>query len=96
MLETESDKNDLGLFLNIQPQEHDIRMEWCREMNHAVFTMAKRQELWCEAAHTATLLDNFSTGLCQKSTFYCVLGVNAKNAKHLKVFGKNVCCGRYK
>ena len=27
-------------------------------MNHAGFIMAKRQQLWCEAAQTATLLDN--------------------------------------
>ena len=27
-------------------------------MNHAGFTMARRQQLWCEAAQTATLLDN--------------------------------------
>ena len=27
-------------------------------MNHAGFTLAKRQELWCEAEQTATLLDN--------------------------------------
>ena len=27
-------------------------------MNHAGFTMAKRQQLWCEGAQTATLLDN--------------------------------------
>ena len=27
-------------------------------MNHAGFTMAKRQQLWYEAAQTATLLDN--------------------------------------
>ena len=27
-------------------------------MNHAGFTMTKRQQLWCEAAQTATLLDN--------------------------------------
>ena len=27
-------------------------------MNHAGFTMAKRQQLWCEAAQTATILDN--------------------------------------
>ena len=26
--------------------------------NHAGFTMAKRQQWWCEAAQTATLLDN--------------------------------------
>ena len=34
-------------------------MERGRAMiNHAGFTMAKRQQLWCEAAQTATLLDN--------------------------------------
>ena len=27
-------------------------------MNHAGFTMAKRQQLWCEATQTATMLDN--------------------------------------
>ena len=27
-------------------------------MNHAGFTMAERQQLWCEVAQTATLLDN--------------------------------------
>ena len=27
-------------------------------MNHAGFTMAKRQQLWCEAAQTAAMLDN--------------------------------------
>ena len=26
-------------------------------MNHAGFTMAERQQLWCEATQTATLLD---------------------------------------
>ena len=28
VLERESDKNELGIFLNIQPQEHHSRMEW--------------------------------------------------------------------
>ena len=27
-------------------------------MNHGGFTMAKRQQLWCEPAQSATLLDN--------------------------------------
>ena len=27
-------------------------------MNHARFTVKKRQEMWCEAAQTATMLDN--------------------------------------
>ena len=59
-----------GLFLNTQPQRHHSRMEWWKEhsvtvmgraramMNHAGFTMAKRQHLWSEATQTAMLLDN--------------------------------------
>ena len=56
-----------GLFLNIQPQGHHSRMEWWKVivmgraramMNHEGFTMAKRQQLWCEAAQTPTILDN--------------------------------------
>ena len=31
VLERESDKNDLGMFLNIQPQGHHSRMEWWTE-----------------------------------------------------------------
>ena len=27
-------------------------------MNYARFTMKKRQEMWCEVAQTATMLDN--------------------------------------
>ena len=58
-------------------------------MNHAGFTMAKRQELWCEAAQTATLLDNI---LVQESAkgppFTQFFGVDAKYAKHIKVFGE--------
>ena len=59
-----------GLFLNIQPRD-TTTAEWsggesiCDShgmsramMNHAGFTMAKRQQLWCEAAQTATQLDS--------------------------------------
>ena len=31
VLERESDKNELGLFLNIQSQGHHSRMEWWKE-----------------------------------------------------------------
>ena len=58
-------------------------------MNHAGFTMAKRQELWCEAAQTATLLDNILVRDSAKSPpFTQFFGVDAKYAKHLKVFGE--------
>ena len=98
-----------GLFLSIQPQEHPNRMEWWKRafvtvmgraramMNHAGFTMAKRQQLWCEAAQTATMLDNI---LVQESAmsppFTQFFGVDAKYAKHLRVFGEMCVCGRHR
>ena len=39
-------------------------------MNYAGFTVKKRQEMWCEAAQTAKMLDNDST---RKSTSYEIL-----------------------
>ena len=58
-------------------------------MNHAGFTMAKRQQLWCEAAQTATMLDNILVQESAKSPpFTQFFGVDAKYAKHLRVFGE--------
>ena len=58
-------------------------------MNHAGFTMAKRQQLWCEAAQTATLLDNILVQDSAKSPPVTqFFGVDAKYAKHLSVFGE--------
>ena len=58
-------------------------------MNHAGFTMAKRQQLWCEAAQTATMLDNILVQESAKSPpFTQIFGVDAKYAKHLRVFGE--------
>ena len=58
-------------------------------MNHAGFTMAKRQKLWCEAAQTATMLDNILVQDHAKSPpFTQFFGFNAKYAKHLRVFGE--------
>ena len=58
-------------------------------MNHAGFTMAKRQQLWCEAAQIATMLDNILVQDSAKSpTFTQFFGVDAKYAKHLRVFGE--------
>ena len=70
VLERESDKNELGIIFEYTapgtPQENGVVerafvtvMGRARAMmNHAGFTMAKRQQLWCETAQTATLLDN--------------------------------------
>ena len=51
--------------------------------------MAKRQQLWCEAVQTATLLDNILVQNSAKSPpFTQGFGVDAKYAEHLKVFGE--------
>ena len=57
-------------------------------MNHVGFTIVQRQDLWCEAAQTATLLDNSFVQQCQNSPFAHFFGVDAKYAMHLKVFGE--------
>ena len=58
-------------------------------MNHAGFTMAKSQQLWCEAAQSATLLDNILVQDSAKSPpFTQWFVVDAKYAKHLKGFGE--------
>ena len=58
-------------------------------MNHAGFAMAKRQQLWCEAAQTATMLDNILVQDSAKSpSFTQFFGVDAKYATHLRVFGE--------
>ena len=49
----------------------------------------KRQQLWCEAAQTATMLDNILVQESAKSPpFTQFFGVDAKYAKHLRVFGE--------
>ena len=56
-------------------------------MNHAVFTMAKRQQLWCETAQTATLLVKIVTQDSAKSPpFTQFFGADAKYATHFSVF----------
>ena len=57
--------------------------------NHAGFTMAKRQQLWCKAAQTATMLHNILVQESAKSPpFTQIFGVDGKHAKHLRVFGE--------
>ena len=70
VLERESDKKELGIIFQYTApgtrQQNGVVerafvtvMGRARAMiNHAGFTMAKRQQLWCEAAQTATMLDN--------------------------------------
>ena len=70
VLERESDKNELGIIFEYTapgtPQQNGgverafvtVMGRARAMMNHAGFTMTKRQQLLCEAAQTATLLDN--------------------------------------
>ena len=56
-------------------------------MNYAGFTVKKRQEMWCEAAKTATMLDNVMVqekdGKPSHTKFY---GEDPKYAKYLRTF----------
>ena len=73
VLERESDKSELGNIFEYKAQQNGVVerafvtvMARARAMmNHGVFKMAKRQQLWCEAAQIPTLLDNI---LVQEST----------------------------
>ena len=101
VLERESDKKDWGIIFEYTapgtPQQNGVVerafvtvMGRARAMmNHAGFTVAKRQQLWCEAAQTATILDNILVQESAKSPpFTQFFGVDAKYAKHLRVFGE--------
>ena len=100
-VERESDKNELGIIFEYTapatPQQNGVVeqafatvMGSARTiMSHAGFTMAKRQQLWCEAAQTATMLDTILVQESAKSPpFTQCFGVDAKYAKHLRVFGE--------
>ena len=58
-------------------------------MNHTAFTVKKRQEMWHEAAQTATMLDNVLVqekgGKPPHTKFY---GEDPKYAKYLRTFGE--------
>ena len=101
VLERESDKNELGInfeytALGTQQQNGVVErvfvtvMRRARAMiNHAGLTMAKRQQLWCEAAQTATLLDIILVPDSANSPpFTQFFGVDATYVKHLKGFGE--------
>ena len=58
-------------------------------MNYAGFTVKKRQEMWCEAAQTAMMLDNVmvqeTDGKPPHTKFY---GEDPQYAKYLRTFGE--------
>ena len=70
VLERESDKNESGIIFEYTARgtpQQNVVVEIAfvtvfgrtrAIMNLAGFTMAKRQQLWCEATQTATMLDN--------------------------------------
>ena len=110
VLERESDKIDLGIIFEYTapgtPQQNVVverafvtGMGRARAvMNHPGFTMANRQQLWCEAAQPAVMLDNILVQESPKSPLFAqFFGVDAKYTKHLRVsLWRNLCCGRYR
>ena len=107
VLERESDKNELGIIFEYTapgtPQQNGVVekafvtvMGRTRAMmNDAGFTMAKRQQLWCEAAQTATLLNNILVQDSAKSPPFTQFFSRCKVCQEFKRFWRNVCCGRY-
>ena len=66
-------------------------------MNHAGFTMAKRQQLWCEAAQTATMLDNILVQESAKSPPFTQMFWSRCNVfQAFERFWRNECCGKYR
>ena len=58
-------------------------------MNFAGFTTEKRKQLWCEAANTATMLDNIMVHEQNSTPPYTMFyGKDAKYAKHLRTLGE--------
>ena len=63
-------------------------------IDHAGFTMAKRQQLWCEATQTATMLDNILVQESPKSPPFTQESM--QKMPIFESFWQNVCCGRYR
>ena len=58
-------------------------------MNFAGFTTEKRKQLWCEAANTATMLDNILVHEENSVPPYTIVfGKDGNYAKHLRTFGE--------
>ena len=108
VLERESDKNELRIIFEYTaqgtPQLNGVVerafvtvMGRARAMmNHAGFTMAKRQQLWCEAAQTATVLDIILVQDSAKIPLIFNFWSRCKVCQAFESFWQNVCCGRYR
>ena len=108
VLERESIKHELGIIFEYTapgtPQQNGVVerafvtvMGRARaRMNHAGFTMAKRQQLWCEAAQTASLLDNILVQDSAKSPLLLNILSRCKVCQEVEGVWRNVCCGRYR
>ena len=58
-------------------------------MNYAGFTANKRQEMWCEAAQTAMMLDNVMVQeKDRKPSHVKFYSEDPKYAKYLRTFGE--------
>ena len=108
VLERESDKNKLGNIFEYTapgtPQQNGVVerafmtvMRRARAMiSHAGLTMAKRQQLWCEAAQTATMLNNILVQDKPKVPLLLNFWCRCKECQAFVSFWRNVCCGRYR
>ena len=109
VLERESDKNELEIIFEYTapgtPQQNGVVervvfvtvMGRARSMmNHAGFSMAKRQQLWCEAAQTATLLDNLLRQDSAKVPLLLNFWSRCKVCQAFEMVWRNVCCGRFR
>ena len=109
VLERESAKNKLGIIFEYTapgtPQQNGVVerafgtvMGRARAMmNHAGFTMAKRQQLCCEAAQTAKMLDNVLVQESAKTPpFTQFFWSRCKVCHAFESLWRSVCCGRYR
>ena len=109
VLERQSDKKELGISFEYTapgtPQQNGVVERAFvtvmgragAMMNHAGFTMAKRQQLWCEAAQTATMLDNILVQESAKSPpFTQCFWSRCKVCHAFESCWRNVCCGRHR
>ena len=97
VLERDSDKNELRIILEYTapgtPQQNGVVERAFVTVMGTVraMTKAKRQQLWCEAAQTATMLDNILVQESAKSPpFTQPFVVDAKCANHVIVFAESV------
>ena len=101
MLVKSCDQNEMGIKLEytapVTPQQNGVVERAFvtpigrgrAMMNHARFTVKERQEMWCEAAQTVTMLDNVLVqGKGDKPPHTKLYSEDPKYAKYVRTFGE--------